>query len=96
MTARRAAASGLLATWGFRQGLAVWLGLALWLWLGLALPGRAAAPLLPSPLPNLPALGLAADGVTVSGLSSGAYMAGQFQIAHAASVAGAALLAGGP
>lgn len=48
------------------------------------------------PLARLPALGLAAEGVTLSGLSSGAYMAGQFQVAHAASLAGAALLAGGP
>ena len=60
----------------------------------------AAAPAQPAsaarPLARLPALGLAADGVTVSGLSSGAYMAGQFQVAHAASLAGAALLAGGP
>lgn len=46
--------------------------------------------------PALPSLGLAADGVTVSGLSSGAYMAGQFQVAYSASLAGAALLAGGP
>lgn len=82
MTGWSAAASALLAT--------------LALWLGLVLPGQAAAPPLSSPLPRLPALGLAADAVTVSGLSSGAYMAGQFQVAHAASVAGAALLAGGP
>ena len=47
-------------------------------------------------VPGLPALGVAADGVTVSGLSSGAYMAGQFQVAFSGSVAGAALLAGGP
>jgi poly(3-hydroxybutyrate) depolymerase len=46
--------------------------------------------------PPLPALGLAADGVTVSGLSSGGYMAGQFHVAYAASLAGAAVLAGGP
>ena len=44
----------------------------------------------------LPALGLAADGVTVSGLSSGGYMAGQFQVAFADSLTGAAVLAAGP
>jgi len=44
----------------------------------------------------LPALGVAADGTTVSGLSSGGYMAGQFHVAYAASLAGAAVLAGGP
>jgi hypothetical protein len=47
-------------------------------------------------LSALPALGLAADSVTVSGLSSGGYMAGQFQVAFSGSVAGAAVLAGGP
>lgn len=47
-------------------------------------------------LSRLPALGLQRDAVTVSGLSSGAYMAGQFQVAYSASVSGAAILAGGP
>lgn len=36
------------------------------------------------------------DRITVSGISSGAYMAGQLHIAHSASIRGAALLAGGP
>ncbi len=48
------------------------------------------------PAGRLPALALRADAVTVSGLSSGAYMAGQFEVAYSASVSGAALLAGGP
>lgn len=48
------------------------------------------------PLPHLPPLALKADEVTVSGLSSGAYMAGQFGIAYSASLSGAAVLAGGP
>lgn len=47
-------------------------------------------------LARLPALGLQADTVTVSGLSSGAYMAGQFQVAYSKSLAGAAVIAGGP
>lgn len=47
-------------------------------------------------LPRLPALGLAPDAVTVSGLSSGAYMAGQFGIAYSSSLFGSAVLAGGP
>ncbi len=34
--------------------------------------------------------------ITVSGISSGAYMAHQFHIAHSANVSGAALVAGGP
>lgn len=44
----------------------------------------------------LPALGAELTTVTVSGISSGAYMAVQYQVAHSATVAGAAVLAGGP
>lgn len=46
--------------------------------------------------PELPALGTALDKTSVSGLSAGAYMAGQFQIAHSQEVVGAGLIAGGP
>src|SRR5262245_36550191 len=45
---------------------------------------------------KLPALGVRLDQTSVSGLSSGAYMAGQFQLAHSRIVVGAALIAGGP
>lgn len=79
---------------------------ARWAGIGLCLAGLLALAPVPAqplaaapagrPLARLPALGLAADAVTVSGLSSGAYMAGQFQVAHGASLAGAAVLAGGP
>ncbi len=59
---------------------------------GLALlalaPLAAAAP--------LPPLDAAREGVTVSGLSSGAFMAVQFQIAHSRTVKGAGIVAGGP
>lgn len=44
----------------------------------------------------LPALGAKTSDVTVSGISSGAYMAGQFEFAHGAIVSGAAIIAGGP
>ncbi len=44
----------------------------------------------------LPALGVNGDQTSVSGISSGAYMAGQFQMAHAKRVVGAAIIAGGP
>jgi hypothetical protein len=44
----------------------------------------------------LPALGVEGDQTSVSGISSGAYMAGQFQMAHAKRVVGAAIIAGGP
>jgi poly(3-hydroxybutyrate) depolymerase len=45
---------------------------------------------------KLPALGADLAATSVSGLSSGAYMAGQFQIAHSRIVVGAGLVAGGP
>jgi hypothetical protein len=77
---RRARARARLA------GLAV--ALTLWVPAGAALANP--------PPPSLPALALAIDGVTVSGLSSGGYMAGQFHVAYSASLAGAAVLAGGP
>lgn len=44
----------------------------------------------------LPALGVDAAHVTVSGISSGGYMAVQFHVAHSAIVDGAGVLAGGP
>ncbi len=45
---------------------------------------------------RLPALAVDLSRTTISGLSSGAYMAGQFQMAHAGIVKGAAIIAGGP
>lgn len=45
---------------------------------------------------SLPILNLKLDETSVSGISSGAYMAGQFQFAHAEIVKGAAIIAGGP
>ena len=44
----------------------------------------------------LPALGVDAGAVTVSGISSGAYMAVQLQVAHSTLVKGAGVIAGGP
>ncbi len=44
----------------------------------------------------LPALGAELNATSVSGLSAGAYMAGQFQIAHSSIVRGAGIIAGGP
>lgn len=64
--------------------------LAATLTLALALtalaPARAAAA-----NAGLPALKLSRDGVTVSGLSSGGYMAGQFQVAFSGLLSGAAV-----
>lgn len=45
---------------------------------------------------RLPKLNIDASQTTVSGISSGAYMAGQFQIAYSSLVKGAAIVAGGP
>jgi len=45
---------------------------------------------------ELPALAADPLQTSVSGISSGAYMAGQYQIAHSATVIGAAIIAGGP
>lgn len=45
---------------------------------------------------DLPALGADIDQTSTSGISSGAYMAGQYQMAHGREVVGAAIIAGGP
>ena len=50
----------------------------------------------PASAQTLPALGADLTRTTVSGLSSGAYMAGQFQIAYSRLVTGAGIVAGGP
>ncbi len=47
-------------------------------------------------LPPLPPLGADITQTSTSGISSGAYMAGQFQMAHSGIVVGAAIIAGGP
>lgn len=46
--------------------------------------------------PALPALGLNAKAVSVSGLSSGGYMAAQFEVAYSRSLMGAGIVAAGP
>lgn len=68
------------------------------LWLGacavavaLALPARAS-----HAAPPLPRLDADLTQTTVSGFSSGAYMAGQFGVAYSGIVIGAGLVAGGP
>ncbi len=57
-------------------------------------PPRSQSPM--SAKAPLPALNIRLDNTSVSGISSGAYMAGQFQMAHAKLVKGAAIIAGGP
>ena len=56
--------------------------------LGGALPGHAAQP--------LPGLGADGAGLTVSGISSGGYMAVQFQVVFSKQVRGAGVIAAGP
>ncbi|EXI69118.1 MAG TPA: poly(3-hydroxybutyrate) depolymerase [Candidatus Accumulibacter phosphatis] len=73
---------------GSRRGLAALLLLAS---ITIARPAPAAPP-----LPPLPALGADLGQLTVSGISSGGYMAVQFQVAHSRLVRGAGVLAGGP
>src|SRR5262245_36975670 len=48
------------------------------------------------PAAELPALDAARNATSVSGISSGAYMAGQFEMALAKEVVGAGIIAGGP
>jgi len=57
-----------------------------WAWFGSSRPAGG----------QLPAVGAAISQTSVSGLSAGAYMAGQFQVAHSDIVVGAGLVAGGP
>jgi hypothetical protein len=80
----------------FKQMVAWWWAVALAilaLMFGGNLRQNAFAPRAVEALP-----GLSADinATSVSGFSSGAYMAGQFQMAHAKLVVGAAIIAGGP
>jgi len=45
---------------------------------------------------ELPRLGVTLTATSVSGLSSGAYMAGQIEVAHSKDIVGARIVAGGP
>jgi hypothetical protein len=80
----------------FRRAMLWWWGLAFAM---LAIIYAAYWPKAPAGMTAqapLPALAAAIDATSVSGISSGAYMAGQFQMAHAKLVTGAAIIAGGP
>lgn len=79
----------LWTRWWVLTAAAILLGLLFVLWLGWT---ARRAPNLAA----LPALGAQLPGTTVSGLSAGAYMAGQFQFSHADIVSGAGIIAGGP
>jgi hypothetical protein len=73
-----------------RISLAALAAFALMVW---SVPGRAQSSSQAFPLP---ALGADLAATSVSGLSSGAFMASQFHIAHSSIVIGAGIVAGGP
>lgn len=50
----------------------------------------------PKDAEELPKLGAALSQTSVSGLSSGAFMAGQLEVAHSENIVGAGIVAGGP
>ncbi len=56
----------------------------------------ATAPIVPSIRGDLPELAADIAETSVSGLSSGAYMAGQIEVAHSKNIKGAGIVAGGP
>jgi hypothetical protein len=56
----------------------------------------AAALRVASAAEELPPLGVTLSATSVSGLSSGAYMAGQIEVAHSKDIVGAGIVAGGP
>ena len=62
-------------------------------WLVFVVALRSSIAQASSPLPQLAAT---RESLTVSGLSSGAYMAVQYQVTHSQSVLGAGVVAGGP
>ncbi len=62
--------------------------------LSMCLAGTAA--IAAQSAPPLSALGIDPSGITVSGISSGAFLAHQIHIAHASMIQGAGLIAGGP
>lgn len=62
----------------------------------LGLFGALAASVGPAASEELPRLGIALAATSVSGLSSGAYMAGQIEVAHSKDIVGAGIVGGGP
>jgi poly(3-hydroxybutyrate) depolymerase len=80
----------------FKQMVAWWWAIALAM-LALMFGGNLRqSAVSTAPAAPLPGLSAKINATSVSGISSGAYMAGQFQMAHAKLVTGAAIIAGGP
>lgn len=74
-----------------------WLVLAVALALGVgSIPASAQKASLPNTVAPLPALNADLSQVTVSGLSSGAFMAHQIHVAYSDRIRGAGMMAGGP
>jgi poly(3-hydroxybutyrate) depolymerase len=62
----------------------------------LAILALLVAPAVAAETPRLGSYAIDTDGISVSGVSSGGYMAQQFHVAHSATIAGAGILAAGP
>ena len=62
----------------------------------VVLAGLLAGPVIAAPPDSLPAYGADPQQTSVSGLSSGAFMAVQLQVAYSRSIIGAGVVAGGP
>lgn len=86
--ARRRAVRYISHSW--RVSLAAVASLPVLLWSAVGQAQNSSEPV------PLPALGADLDATSVSGLSSGAFMASQFHLAHSHIVIGAGIVAGGP
>jgi poly(3-hydroxybutyrate) depolymerase len=67
-----------------------------WAFAGLSVLSLLGAGAAAAAAEDLPKLGVALPATSVSGLSSGAYMAGQIEVAHSKDIVGAGIVAGGP
>src|SRR5262245_16426445 len=67
-----------------------------WAFAGLSVLSFLGAGAVAAAAEDLPKLGITLPATSVSGLSSGAYMAGQIEVAHSKDIVGAGIVAGGP
>lgn len=67
-----------------------------WAFVGLSVLSLLGASATAAAAEDLPKLGVTLPATSVSGLSSGAYMAGQIEVAHSKDIVGAGIVAGGP
>jgi poly(3-hydroxybutyrate) depolymerase len=67
-----------------------------WAFVGLSVLSLLGASATAAAAEDLPKLGVTLPATSVSGLSSGAYMAGQIELAHSKDIVGAGIVAAGP